>query len=88
MQYKTIVLSLLEQRPALYTRLRRQRRLLEALELYSADLKTRHEGWKTRLGRDAPESDDAQLSAEALEIALKELQEHLPAGSPADGSGR
>jgi hypothetical protein len=78
MQYKTIILSLLEQRPALYGQLCRQRTLLAALECHSLELKTRHEGWKDRLRRAKPDSDESQVSAEALEIALKELEELLP----------
>lgn len=86
MQYKTIILPLLEQRPMLYGRLRAERTLLAALDRYSQELKTRHEGWKDRLWRARPDSDESQVSAEALEIALKELEEHLPPESSADAA--
>jgi hypothetical protein len=87
MQYKTIVLSLLEQRPVLYDRHRRLRTLLEVLDRYSLELKSRHEGWKDRLRQTRPDSDESQLTAEALEIALKELEERLPTESSTGAAG-
>ena len=46
MQYKTIVLQLLEQQPEVYNQLRKQRQLLQTLEIYSDQLKALHEDWK------------------------------------------
>ena len=46
MQYKTIVLELLQQRPEMHDQLRRNRMLLPTLELYASELKTSHEAWK------------------------------------------
>lgn len=83
MQYKTIVLHLLEQRPALYARLRRQRAVLEALDHYAAELRACHQRWTDRLSLSRPDSDESQISAEALELALADLQDSLPPESPA-----
>jgi hypothetical protein len=85
MPYKTIVLHLLEQRPRLYERLRRGRLLLPALDRHAAELKASHEAWKDRLARTKPGSDEMQIAGEALEIALRELeQDHLPPESSTD----
>lgn len=78
MQYKTIVLQLLEQQPELYNQLRRQRQLLPKLEAYSQQLKTLHEDWKANLSQAMPQSDPAQISSEALEMALKDFEDRLP----------
>jgi hypothetical protein len=85
MQYKTIVLQLLEQHPELYDPLRRQRRMLPTLEYYGRELKTLHEAWKEVLAQVTPDSDPSQIVSEALELALKDLMDLLPAGSPRDG---
>jgi hypothetical protein len=81
MQYKTIVLEMLQQRPELHDQLGRQRMLLPTLELYANELKTRHETWKERLSRTKPGSDPSQIASEAGEIALKELEDCLPSAS-------
>src|SRR5262245_8723850 len=78
MQYKTLVLHLLEQRPTLYGLLRRQRRVPATLDRFAMELKASHEDWKDRLRQARPDSDSSQVAAEALEIALKELEERLP----------
>jgi hypothetical protein len=78
MQYKTIILELLQQRPEMHERLRKNRELLPALEIYAHELKTSHEAWKETLSQAAPGSDPSQTAAEALEIALKELEDRLP----------
>lgn len=77
MQYKTIVLELLQEHPALYETLRQSRTLLPTLEVYARDLKTSHEAWKERLFRVRPGSNESQIASEALEIGLKELEEYL-----------
>ncbi len=77
MLYKTITLELLQQDPVLHERLRKHRMLLPMLELYSLGLKNCHEAWKASLLRARPESDGPQLATEALELALKELEDTL-----------
>jgi hypothetical protein len=82
MQYKTMVLGLLEQRPGLHEHLRKNRMLLPAVEVYARMLKSSHEAWKESLLQAGPESDESQIASGALELALKELQDGLPSGSP------
>jgi hypothetical protein len=84
MQYKTIVLELLQQRPEIHNRLRRQRKLLPTMEHYAKELKASHQAWTELLSQMRPGSDRRQVSSEALEIALKELQDRLPTGSQPD----
>ena len=88
MQYKTITLHLLEQRPVLYGQLRRQRKLLAALDRYSATLKNLHESWMERLALAKPGSNESQIASEALEIALQELEDLLPPESSTGGTGQ
>ena len=49
MQYKTIILELLQQRPEMHDQLRKDRKLLPTMELYARELKTSHEAWKETL---------------------------------------
>ena len=85
MQYKTIVLELLQQRPEMHEQLRRTRKLLPTMETYAKELKTSHEAWKETLSQARPGSDPSQIASEAMEMALKELEDRLPSASP---SGR
>jgi hypothetical protein len=82
MHYKTIILELLQQHPEIHNQLRSKRMLLPTLELHARQLKTRHEAWRERLSRARPGSDPSQVASEALEIALKELEDFL--GPPDD----
>jgi chromosome segregation ATPase len=84
MQYKTITLELLRERPALYERLRSTKRLLTAMDAYASDLKSSHDEWKDRISRANPGRDPIQVAIEALEMAIQELQERLPSESPRD----
>lgn len=86
MQYKTMILELLQQRPQVHDRLRKDRKLLPAMELYAKELKAGHEAWKQLLSQLRPGSDPNQVSSEALEIALKEMEDRLPSESPLNGS--
>lgn len=88
MHYKTIALELLEQRPQLYEQLRRQRMLLRTIEFYAIKLKNLHEGWKERLAEANPGSDGSQIAGEALEMALKELEDGLPSVSCSEEAER
>jgi hypothetical protein len=86
MQYKTIILDLLQQRPKMHDQLRKDRKLLATMERYAKELKTSHEAWKDLLSDLRPGSDQSQIASEALEIALKELENSLPSASPPDDS--
>jgi hypothetical protein len=86
MQYKSIVLELLKGRTGLHEQLRLTRRLLPALETCARELKASHETWKETLAQASPGSNPSQTSSEALELALKELEDRLPSVPPPDGS--
>lgn len=78
MQYKTIVLELLQQRPEIHDQLRKERKLVPTMEHYAKELKSSHQAWTELLTRMRPGSDESQISSEALEMALKELEDRLP----------
>jgi hypothetical protein len=85
MQYKTIVLQLLEQRPEIYDPLRRQRQVLPTMEHYARELRSLHLAWKETLTQAKPDSDPSQIGSEALELALKDLEDRLLTGSLREG---
>ena len=85
MQYKTIVLELLRERTELHEQLRLTRRLLPTMETYARELKASHETWKESLLQASPGSDASQISSEAMEMALWELEDRLPALSQPEG---
>ena len=82
MQYKTIVLELLQQRPEVHDQLRQNRKLLPAMEFYAKELKSSHEAWKETLSQTKPGSDQSQVASEAMEMALKDIEDRLPSASP------
>ncbi len=86
MQYKTIVLELLQQHPEIHQQLLSKRTLLATLGLYAKELKTSHEAWKARLCQALPGSNPSQIASEALEIALWELEDVLQSEFPPDDS--
>jgi hypothetical protein len=74
MHYKTIVLSLLEQKPELHDRLRRERKLLQTMNACAAELKLKHMAWMDTLWAARPESDPSQLTSKAMELAIDDLR--------------
>ena len=84
MQYKTMALELLRERTELYEELRLTRRLLPRLEDLAKDLKASHENWKQALTETKPGSEPSQVASEAIEMALKELEDRLPPAVPGD----
>ena len=58
------------------------------MEHYAKELKTSHQAWMELLSQMRPGSHSSQLSSEALEIALKELQDRLLSASAQDENGR
>jgi hypothetical protein len=82
MQYKTIILELLHERPRMQEQLRQSRQLLPVLERYARGLKTSHEAWKETLMGQRPGSDPTQITSEALEMAVEELTGSLDSESP------
>lgn len=79
MMYKTICMGLLEQHPKLYDQLRQNRMLLPTLNQMASGLKARHQAWKQELQATRPGS-DSQIASEAMELAVKELEDRLSAG--------
>jgi hypothetical protein len=77
MPYMTIILELLQQRPQMHDQLRKNRKLLPTLELCAMELKSSHEAWKRVLRQAKPGSDPSQIASEALEMALKQLEDRL-----------
>jgi hypothetical protein len=86
MQYKTIVLNLLRQRRELHHQLKTSRTLLQAVDRYAGELRTSHQAWQLSLSQARPDSDLSQVNSEALEMALKELEDRLPAPSSEEDS--
>ena len=86
MQYVTLTLQLIRGYPEIHNQLKRERAMLPTVDRLAWELKTRHEALKTFLAQTRPGS-DLQISSEALEIALKELEERLSAESRAEEAG-
>ena len=86
MQYKTIIMEFLQQRPEIHEQLRMSRKLLTTVESYARELKTSHEAWKETLGQERPGSDPSQIASEAMEMALKEQEDRLPSASQPNGN--
>jgi hypothetical protein len=84
MHYKTIILHLLEQRPQIYEQLRKERMLLPTLERFARELKA--EEWKDRLSQTMADTAQNQIASQAMEIALKEIEDSLPSASPPNDS--
>jgi hypothetical protein len=88
MQYKTIVLGLLQQQPEIHDQLRKERKLLMTMEHYAKELQASHQAWTEFLSQLRPGSDKNQLRSEALEIALQELEDRLPSASQTEENAR
>jgi hypothetical protein len=82
MQYQTICLQMIQDRPQMYHRLRRHRMLLPTLERYALQLRNSHHHWMGLLSQANPGSSQSQIASEALELALKELEDSLPPAFP------
>ncbi|MEZ6063990.1 MAG: hypothetical protein R3C19_26900 [Planctomycetaceae bacterium] len=82
MRYKTIVLELIGLRPRHHERLACSGRLTSTLEELAMQLRGRHLELIDKLRRVRPESADVQLSSEAMEIAVHELELDLNSESP------
>ena len=82
MHYKSIIHDLLHQRPQMHDQLRKSRKLLPTLEQYARELKTSHEAWTHQLFRKNPDLSPLQIRSQALELATRELEEHLRSDSP------
>jgi hypothetical protein len=77
MQYKTIALELLRDRTELHEQLRLTRQLRPTMEACAKELKASHEAWKETLAEARPDSDPSQIASEAMELAVKDLEDRL-----------
>ena len=84
MQYKSICLLMIQERPAMYDQLLKARTLWPELKRYAEELKDRHEFWMEHLSQRWPGSSPSQIASEAGEIARKELEDSLPPAYPQD----
>ena len=85
-QYKTIIYEMLQHRPQMHEQLRKSRKLLPTLERFARELKTSHQAWKQMLWQMRPGSQPSQIASEALEMALKEMEDHLHSELSQDGN--
>lgn len=80
MQYKTIVMELLEQQPPLHESLKQERKLLQTIESLARELKTTHEqiiGDLSEQQPPPPSDRSSGISSQAMEMAVAELQDRL-----------
>jgi hypothetical protein len=84
MHYKTILLELIRENRPLHLSLKRSGTLAATLEQSALELKGLHEALKEDLERAWPGIELAQASAEALEMALKEMEAHFAWANPED----
>jgi hypothetical protein len=80
MQYKTIALELLKDRRELYDPLRQARLLVPAMEALASELKASHQRWihhLTPAGTQGLSMSPEQLSSQAMELALTQMQDRL-----------
>ena len=85
MHYKTIVLELLEQRTQLHEELRKTRQLLPTIEALATELREHHLALTESLSQAHPSDNQSQIPSQALELAVKELEDRLPSVSNQDG---
>lgn len=86
MHYKTIVLELLQQRTELYEQLKTTRQLLTTMEALATDLRDRHLALTESMSQALQGSDPCQIPSQALELAMKELEDRLSSASPPSDS--
>ena len=77
MQYKTIVMELLEQNPELHNHLKQNRKLLETIDTMALELKLRREQTIAELAEQQPDVEYSVICSQATEIAIAELQQRL-----------
>jgi hypothetical protein len=82
--YLTITFELIEANPALHQQLRQKRELLSTLHRLGQELKVSHQAWQLRLRDQRPGDDRRLLQAQALELAVAELQDRLSSSDLGD----
>lgn len=84
MQYQSMCLQMIQDRPEMYDQLLKNRTLLPTLQQYAIQLRDSHRKCMELLWQTRPDSHYSQIASEALEIALKELEDSLPPELPQD----
>ena len=85
MQYKTMVLELIQARPEMHDQLRKERTLLATMERTARDLKTRHEELKELLSQPRPgQRPEARSPAKRWRSRSRNWRTLLPSGSLPD----
>ncbi|MCZ2341335.1 MAG: hypothetical protein LC104_06005 [Bacteroidales bacterium] len=84
MQYKTIIMEMLAFRTQIQDQLPMDENPLETLDRLALELKTLHEMYKEQLAPSRADSHPVLISSEALEMALKDLEDRLLPASPVD----
>ncbi len=84
--YKSLTLQLLRQHPQIYHHLKQARKVPPTLDHYSRELKRSHKVWQDSLSESRPGSDPSQIAAEAMELALSDLEDRLHSEILPDGS--
>ena len=77
MLYKTIILQMLEDRPAIYSQLKAERKSLATIEALAQELKANQQAILTDLQQASPLTDEQQLASQAMELALADLEAAL-----------
>jgi hypothetical protein len=84
MQYKTIALEMIQERPQWHEELRSSNSLLSTVNQYAQTLREIHLAAIEQLRQARPEPSPLQLSSEAMEMALKQLEQSLPTEPQSD----
>ncbi|WP_437193947.1 hypothetical protein [Planctomicrobium sp. SH527] len=82
MQYKTIAMELIEQRPQMHEKLKRERKLLTTMETIARELKASHEEISRDLASEQPQMEASLISSQATEMAITEMQDRMPPVNP------
>lgn len=84
MQYKTIVMDLIQQNRALHDEWVRNRRLLSETTRLATQLRSDHLNLVEQFQQQFPETAESLLSSQALEIVTSQLQADLQHASASD----
>jgi hypothetical protein len=84
MQYKTIILELIQQNETLHDRLRSNRSFLATVDRLAAQLKADHETYLNEMAMQEPAASRPAVSQQAFEMAIKEAEEQLMAMTTAE----
>lgn len=77
MQYKSIILEMLDDHQPIKSLLQKHRQLMEALDLWAQQLKLLHEQWMQVCIARNPSLDSTTLTQQAMELATGEISHRL-----------